>query len=370
MEGLRAISRRRFLIVACIGAAGSLLAACQSAPQSAPASKPIAGEQPPASKAASSLDQLYEAAKREGQVITWGPEDPEPMKLMAEDFNKRFPGIQVKHFEITAGESVERIIAEAQVGKVSLDMGMASLGNAIPLMERDLLAAYDDWSSLFGISPQSVIAGGRLLFYYHLSHPLAINTQALGSLPVPESWEDILKPEYRGRIIVEPRAKAFDALGAVWGEEKLRQYLTRLKEQRPTFIKGGTTVLQSLMAGEAPLAIGTYGYKVRNAVIEQGAPLTWGKFSPMGTSSFTVYILKGAAHPNAARLLAGWLATPEGQRSQEKHTGKSSLAPGAGSALADEYEKAGIKLIYETPENAAELQKFENLAAQLLGTMK
>jgi iron(III) transport system substrate-binding protein len=313
------------------------------------------------------LDRLYAAAKQEGQVVIWGPDDPSDMDCYAKAFGQRFPGVQINHFEITAGEAASRIVTEAQAGKMSLDASSASLDTVEPLIQRDLVAGYDDWSTLFGIPSGAVSSNGRLISFYHLSHPLGINTQALGSLPVPTSWDDLLNPIYKGQIMLEARGKPFGMLGVEWGEAKLRDYLTHLMTQQPKILKGGTTILTALSAGESAIAIGTYGYKIKQFSEQEGAPITYGKFSPMAASSFQVFTMKGAAHPNAGRLLVGWLGGAEGQQVQEQCSSKSSLVPGAPGALSQDYQQNNIRLIFESVDNFDQGTRYEDIAARIIG---
>jgi ABC-type Fe3+ transport system substrate-binding protein len=352
------ITRRRLLIA---GGTAALAAACGGATP-APAATGAA-----TTAGAKGIDALYAAAKREATFVSWGPDDPGDVKCYMDGFTKAFPGIANSHFEITAGEAAEKIVTEAKAGKTSLDVGMASLDTVQPLLERDLVAGFSDWEELFQLPKGAVNEKGRLLAFYHLSHPVGINTKALGSLPVPTSWEALLDPIYKGKLIVEVRGKPFGMLGTVWGEKKLTDYVTALRAQSPRILKGGTTVTESLAAGEAPMAIGAYGYKIAEYAEKKGAPLTYAKFGPMSASSFQLYVTKGAAHPSAGRLFAGWLASPDGQKTLEACTGKGSLVPGSGGKLARMYQNDGIQLIFESTENVEAGGKFEAIAAKILG---
>ena len=45
----------------------------------------------------------------------------------------------------------------------------------------------------------------------------------------------------------------------------------------------------------------------------KGAPVTWGHVAPSTVSVSSVSVAKRAPHPNAAKLLAAFLVSPEGQ---------------------------------------------------------
>jgi iron(III) transport system substrate-binding protein len=355
------ITRRRLLMASGAIAAAAVCGGGAPSPSSAPAgaaASPGSGDP---------LANLVAAAKKEGTFTLWGADDVADVQCYMGGFSQSYAGIDAQHFEITAGEGTERIITEARAGKTSLDVSIGSLDTVQPLLARDLVAKFDDWESMFKLPKGSVNGNGRLVAFYHLSHPVGVNTKALGTLPVPASWEALLDPIYKGRILVEVRGKPFGMLGTVWGEKKLTDYVTALKAQNPRILKGGTTVADSLAAGEAPLAIGTYGYKILDYAENKKAPVTYAKISPISASSFQLYVLKNATHPNAGRLFAGWMARDAGQKTLEGCTAKGSLLPGAQGKLAKEYVSNKIELIFETPENQEQGGKFEALAAKILG---
>lgn len=334
----------------------------KDAKQAAPAEKPAETADP--------LAKLYQAAKAEGEVSFWGPTDPDEIKLLSEGFNKRFPGIKVNGFELTAGELVQRIVTEAKAGKIAVDSGEGSLGTLIPLLERDLIQPYQDWEEVFQLPQEAVLENGKLLAWYNLVHPIAYNTNLVKPGEAPKTWEDLLEPKWSGKILVEARAKPFGYLGLLWGEEKMVDYMKKLAANKPIYTKGGTTVIQQLASGEAPLAVGTYGYKVILFQKGKGAPVDWVRVSPVGASQFTLFTVKGAAHPNAAKLFAGWLATPEALKILEKASYKGSVLPGSGTYEAGEIQKGGMQVVVENARNSKQEANLEEKAAKALGVLK
>ena len=60
------------------------------------------------------LDSLYHAAKKGGRAVFWGPTDPEEIAPIFAAFKKRFPGIEMTHFEIQPNEFTQRFVAEGR----------------------------------------------------------------------------------------------------------------------------------------------------------------------------------------------------------------------------------------------------------------
>src|ERR1044071_7541987 len=68
-------------------------------------------------KGKEAIAQLYNAAKKEGTVVIWGPTDAIIYQRMQEVLDKQYPGIKIEHFESIPEPLVQRIIAESQAGK-------------------------------------------------------------------------------------------------------------------------------------------------------------------------------------------------------------------------------------------------------------
>ncbi len=50
---------------------------------------------------------------------------------------------------------------------------------------------------------------------------LIINTEALGNMPIPRSWADLLKPEYKGKIAYDDPTWGGTAFTFIWGINQL-----------------------------------------------------------------------------------------------------------------------------------------------------
>ncbi len=317
------------------------------------------------------LQSLYKAAKAEGQVQIWSPVDPWEIRMLAEAFNKEFPGIKVDHFEIRPDDYVPRVVAEAKTGRVALDIGTGRLVGISPLFDRDLIQPYNDWIKIFkDLPPSAVSKDGRVLVMYSLVFPIAYNTGLVKPKEVPKSWDDLLTSKWKGRLIIEPRANAFAYLGLKWGKEKMAGYVKKIKAQEPIFVKGGTGVAQQLIAGAAPLAVGAYVHKILQ-LKKDGAPIDWAKkVSPIGATHNTVFVMKGARHPNAAKLFTGWLASAKGQRILNTKMFYGALIPGSSYIPMRDIEKNNIDVAEESMDNYKKARGLNKVAVQALGVLR
>jgi iron(III) transport system substrate-binding protein len=317
------------------------------------------------------IAQLYGAAKKEGTVVIWGPSDPLIYQKAQEVLNKQYPGIKIEHFESLPEPIVQRIIAETQAGKAStVDIVQSGSLRAVrPLIDRDLLAAYPGWEKDFGLD--ALYAGHRFVGNYNLALPIAFNSKMISPRDAPKSWDDLADPKWKGRkIIIEARLVPFAMLGTELGKARAAEMVKQLLAQDPIIMQGGTTVVNALAGGQAPIAVGVYAYAV-DKLKRKGAQVDWVPVSPLPMLTSALGVLKTAPHPNAARLFAGWMGTVEGQKIIHEYSGQATLVgKNAYGPEAERLKEAKPKIILETDQNFAAILEVQRELGKLAGALR
>ncbi len=317
------------------------------------------------------IAKLYAAAKKEGKVVMWGPTDLIVFQKAQEVFDKEYPGIKIEVFESLPDPLVQRLIAESQAGKPSnVDLIQSgSMRGLRPLIERDMLSPYPGWETDFKLD--AVYAGGRFAGAYNLSFPICYNTKLVPAQEAPKNWEDLLNPKWKGRkIIVEARLVPFAMLGTEWGKDKAIEWTKKLMAQEPILVQGGTTVGNALASGQAPIAVGTYGYTIEK-LKKTGAPVDWVAVNPLLIITSALGVPKTAPHPNAGRFLAGWLGTSEGQKILYEYSGNAMLmGRNAFGVEAEKIKAAGVRILLETDQNSAAIVGIQGELGKLIGALR
>lgn len=315
--------------------------------------------------------QLYSAAKKEGTVVIRGPSDPIIYQKAQEVLNKEYPGIKIDHFESLPEPVVQNLITESQAGKPSsVDIVQSGSLRAVrPLIDRDMLVAYPGWEKDFGLD--AVYAGHRFVGNYNLALPIAYNTKLVSAQEAPKTWEDLADGKWKGRkIIVEARLVPFAMLGSEIGKAKAIELVKKLLAQDPIILQGGTTVLNALAGGQAPIAIGLYAYAV-DKLKKKGAPIDWVPVSPLPLLTSAMGVVKSAPHPNAARFFAGWMGTIEGGKIIYEYSGQATLVgKNAYGPEAERLKTAHPKIILETDKNFAAIQDVQREIGRLAGALR
>lgn len=312
---------RWYLAVTLLAAASMLLAACAPAaapsptPTKAPAATPAAGAgaAAPASSNAERTAKLYEDAKKEGQVMAYLVGSQTDWEAFAAAFEKKYPGIKTNGFTGTSESIRDKVLTEARAGRQVADLIAATtFEDFLPLQQAGVLDKY--------LSPETA-AFDKLLYdpegYWVLpfSYKMLIdyNTQAVPKAQAPKSYQDLLKPEFKGKLGLEANAVPwFTVMLQIMGREKGLDYMRKLADQKPRLVSGHTVLHKLVVSGEIPISV----YNFSRAILEdklKGAPVDWvGPEEGTPATLQPALMIKNAPHPNAARLLMDFLLSAEG----------------------------------------------------------
>ena len=138
------------------------------------------------------------------------------------------------------------------------------------------------------------------------------NTRGVSKTSVPRSFNDLLKPEWKGQIGMESRPyEWFGTTIKAMGEEKGLAYMRELAKQ--TQLRAGRTLLAQLVAaGEFKGALTAYS-QTFEVFKPTGAPVDWVYLNPVFANIHPTGIAAKAPHPNAARLFIDFVLSKRGQ---------------------------------------------------------
>jgi ABC-type Fe3+ transport system substrate-binding protein len=205
--------------------------------------------------------------------------------------------------------------------------------------QRGVLEAVD-WASFApSISdPRMIALDGVAVSVETWPMGIAYHTGRVRGDEVPTSMEDLLDPEYQGRIYTTPFGGGFDLLASDqgWGRDRTLAFVEEYVDQ----IGGLGFNVQPLLSGEFDIMALLVPPSVALKAKQEGAPIEF--VVPSDAALFydnLVAIPANSAHPNAARLFVNYLMSPEGQAQlRELDFVDSPLVPG--SITADQVEQA------------------------------
>ena len=259
--------------------------------------------------ASDSIEQLYELAKKEGAVVWNTGGTVKAWKPLTDAFMKKFPDLDVKLVNVISHKLTSQVITEYPAGKVSYDVSTQFASGYRPLFERNMVERYDFTG--FPIDKERLLYDGRAIHQDYGVEVVVCNSKLVPEAERPRTWEHLLDPRWKGKIVVRERLwllAFFEFAG--WPKEKAREYTEKLLTQDLIIVARGSQLRQRVLSGESLLTI-TAALLTHNLIERDGAPFGYTPVSPVATFEWATIALKGAPHPNAAKLLFMWLATKE-----------------------------------------------------------
>ena len=289
---------------------------------------------------------------------------------MKEEFEKEF-GITVNYVRMSTGEALARLEAEKDNPQFDIMWG-GPIDTYISGKDNGVFEPYDspNTKNLLDqdkyLDPDNYWAG-----IYVGSLGFATNEDFLAAHPgleAPTSWDDLLKPEFEGQLLVahpSTSGTSYTALATVLqlkGEEAGWNYLNDYAAQMLQFTKSGAAPAKFVGAGEAAVGI-VFSHDIVQQ-IEAGMPLVL-SFPEDGTGYEIggMAIVKGAQHPDAAQKWFDWALTPEAQALGPKYA--AYQAPTVGGVDLSHPELLEVNLIdydfqWAGENKAAFVDKFTN----------
>ena len=216
-------------------------------------------------------------------------------------------------FRAGSSEVSQRVTLEYKAGYFTVDaFELGSDGLLVPRAQGILqpftspeMAAY----------PADAIDARRLWVSARESYGgLSYNTKLVPSELAPKTWQDLLKPQYRGKMAFpgSPTTSAewVGVLLTTYGEDFVR----KLGTQDIRVYKMTARALQNLVSsGEVAIAA-----RASNAHVAEdrrkNAPVAWVAPGPVPVTSTVAAVAARPPHPHAAMLMVDFLLSEEGQR--------------------------------------------------------
>ena len=292
------------------------------------------------------LAEITKLANQEGRVRMASGLEPDVEPLVLQGFRQKFPQIKVEHAELTPPDR-ERILNEALAGMVESDVVDVSTNLHSNYIKANILAGPFEFKKLFPDVPENHLSpNGYFVGVGFTANVLAYNTTLVAPRRIPKDWQDCLDPQWRGKLIVPARPKPFVGLSFGWGEARVLEYVSQLKQNQPAWKTSQAESFTQLAAGEYQMICGAY-YFTYNALLRKDPGVKIAVSFPSEVPvllSETLAIMKGTKNPNASLLLASWLASAEGQKGYD-HIGRGSPFVKGGD-MAKILQKNGSKVIY------------------------
>ena len=278
--------------------------------------------------------------------------ETDQIKAYQEGFNKVNPDIELKFVRDSTGVITAKLLAEKANPQADVVIGTSASSLAV-FDNEGMLMPYAP-KGLEKISPQyrdpknppawvgMDVYGAAICFN-------TVEAAKLG-LPKPETWKDLTKPVYKGKVVMPHPASSgtgyLDVTGWIqmWGDAEAWKFMDALHENIAQYTHSGSKPCRQAGAGEFPVGV---SFEYRAVTTKKGgAPIdiifpTEG----LGWDLEASGIMKGTKNADAAKKLMDWLVTPAAMELYSKNFAVLAM-PGIGKPLEfvpADYEKRLVK---------------------------
>jgi iron(III) transport system substrate-binding protein len=294
------------------------------------------------------FDEIVKLATKEGKVNVGSGLTAEEAPLVLKGFNQKYPKVKVDLTPVSGTARAEKLFNEVLAGVVEFDLYDVPAAMQNRFVKGGVLVGPIEWRKLLPNVPEHHISPDG--FFNAAGFNLRIigyNPSMVPANKIPKDWSDCLDPYWKGKIAVDVHPRFLSGLYKSWGEAKILEYAAQFKNNQPIWKQGQTEAVTQVASGEYPIMCGAHYatiYSILKSDPKAKLAMSLPKEVPVSLGEIMA-ITKGSPHPNAALLLAGWLASPDGQKAYD--------LVGRGSPFVKESEKwrliqkSGSKTIFE-----------------------
>ncbi len=282
--------------------------------------------------------------------------ETDQLKAYQESFNRSNPDIEIKWTRDSTGIITAKLLAEKNKPVADAIVGVA-VSSMVVFERENRLQPYAP-ANLKAINPRFRAAAnpptwvGMDVWGAAICYNVA-EMQKLG-LPRIESWKDLLKPEFKGKVVMpNPNSSGTGFLDVtawlqIFGEKGGWDYMDKLHENVAVYTHSGSKPCVMAGAGEFPVGI-SFEYRA-NTVREKGAPIDiiFPK-EGLGWDIEATAIVKGTPNLEAAKKLADWTSSLEANQLYAKNFAVVAI-PGIATRLKyvpNDYEQRLVKNDFE-----------------------
>ncbi len=289
---------------------------------------------------------------------------------MKKEFEAKYPGVTVNYVRLSAGEALTRLRNEKSNPQFDIWWG-GPIDSAIAAKKEGLLDPYRTDAQANIVDPKLMLDNDPTPSWvgiYVGSLGFGTNTKQT-ALKAPTSFDDLIKPEYKGQIAIAHPASSGTSYTfmctvlQIKGEQAGWDYLKKFAQNVLIWTKSGAGPVQNVGKGEVAVGI-IFSHDIVAGIQDQGLPLQL-TFPSEGTGYEIggMAIVKGAKNLANAQAWYDWALQPSTQELGKKYTAYQGLT--VKGAVPPKPELLQVKLInynfdYCGNNKTAFVDKFSN----------
>jgi iron(III) transport system substrate-binding protein len=303
--------------------------------------------------------QLIEAAKKEGgKVILYTSMETFTADALKKAFEPQ-TGLQMEYWRGGSTEVIDRVLGEHRVGRPLFDV-VATTGDHMHLMFKEGAFTKYESPSLKGFAKDAIDPnlGAR---YRNVLYGVIYNKAGIKASEAPKSLEDVVKQEYRGKLVMPHpvnhtlTTQWLASLDKIMPKNRAEKFIRDLAAAKPIFVESIVPAADRVGTGETPIGITFIRFVL--TYNKQGASLDYVRdYTMLGDGQYITLAAK-APRPNAGKAFIDFFLEEESMRIQA-NTGEFVNRKGVYPPLPDA-DKIKFVQMYQFGKEDFEAKKKE-----------
>jgi len=316
-----------------------------------------------AAMAAIALGVFATGAQAQQSVVVYSAVSPKVMTAFVEAFQKQNPGIKVELINGGSGELFTRLNAEKARPRADVLVGPDADNFDAYL---DLFDSYK--SKEDAAFPRSAIGPDNKYYGFSTNfQAFIVNTKMMPADKAPQTWSDLAKPEYKGKVVMANPAQSGSAYSQL--QQILQLYNWDLMDKIvgvATFVPSSRLAYQNIAKGEMPVGL-TSEFNIV-ASKSDGFPVV-AIYPKDGTALINDAsgIVKGGPNPEGARKFLDFVNSKEAHQMivdiDKRRSARSDVAPPAGLPPASSLKTFPYDSKAAAANRKANLERFDKVFA-------
>jgi iron(III) transport system substrate-binding protein len=280
--------------------------------------------------------KLVEAAKKEGgKIILYTSMETFTADALKKAFEAR-TGLQMEYWRGGSTEVLDRVLGEYRVGKPLYDV-VATTGDHMQLMAKAGAFVKYESPSFKGFAKDAIDPnlGAR---YRNVLYGVIFNKAGIKASEAPKTLEDVVKPEYRGKLVMPHpvnhtlTTQWLASLDKIMPKARAEKFIHDLAAAKPIFVESIVPAADRVGTGETPVGITFVRFVL--TYNKQGANLDYVRdYTMLGDGQY-ISLASKAPRPSAGRAFIDFFLDEESMKIQAD-TGEFVNRKGVYPPLAD-----------------------------------
>jgi len=303
--------------------------------------------------------QTVAAAKKEGgKIILYTSMETFTADALKKAFESK-TGIQMEYWRGGSTEIMDRVLSEHRVGKPLFDV-VATTGDHMQLMFKEGAFTKYESPSLKDFAKDAIDPnlGAR---YRNVLYGVIFNKAGIKAADAPKTLEDVVKPEYRGKLVMPHpvnhtlTTQWLASLDKIMPKERAEKFIRDLAAAKPVFVESIVPAADRVGTGETPIGITFVRFVL--TYNKQGASLDYVRDYRMLGDGQYISLAAKAPRTNAGKAFIDFFLEEESMKIQAA-TGEFVNRRGVHPPLPDA-DKIKFVQMYQFGKEDYEIKKKE-----------